>query len=155
MKIMKIDTQLDEDDQKILKILMQDARKKNTEIAREIGLTEGAIRKRIKRLVENRIIEGFTIKLSERMFGYRAVVSLKIGGNIKPTDIRSRILEHIPNGVELIYEVTGDIDLFVILHVEAEIFLKEAIEKIRDIPGVNEARTYVILTKHAMKTEFN
>lgn len=150
---MKFETQLDEDDQKILKILMNDARKKNTEIAREIGLTEGAIRKRIKRLVENRVIEGFTIKLSERMFGYRAIVEVKIGGNVKPTQIRSKILELVPDGVDVIYEVTGDIDLFVILHVEAEIYLKEAIEQIRGINGVNEARTYVILTKHSMSNE--
>jgi Lrp/AsnC family transcriptional regulator for asnA, asnC and gidA len=48
--------QLDELDRKIIDRLSRDARTSNREIARELDVTEGTIRARIKRLLEERII---------------------------------------------------------------------------------------------------
>jgi Lrp/AsnC family transcriptional regulator for asnA, asnC and gidA len=48
--------QLDDLDRKIIDRLSRDARTSNREIARELDVTEGTIRARIKRLLEERII---------------------------------------------------------------------------------------------------
>ncbi len=139
--------QLDSIDQKIIQILLKNSREKNTDIARQLDITEGAVRKRIKRLMEKGIIERFTIQLSERVSGIRAIVGVNIGGNVGPTMIRKKILEKIPNGVETIYETTGDIDLFVVLHMQKDIHLKNAIEEIRKISGVKQTTTFVVLNR--------
>lgn len=138
---------LDTIDQKIIQILQKNAREKNTEIARQLKITEGAVRKRIKKLVENGVIEGFTVNLSEQMAGIRAIVGVNIGGTVGPGIIKDKIFEKIPSGVEAIYETTGDIDLFVILHMQKDLHLKNAIETIRKINGVQQTTTFVVLNK--------
>ncbi len=147
---MKFDAQLDELDKQILNLLLVNSREKNTVIARKLDITEGAVRKRIKRLEENGVIEAFTIKLSDNMSGFRVIVQVKIGGNVGPTQIKDEILSNtdLAKGVEDIFEVTGDVDLFVVLHMTSESSIKEAIEKIRSINGVNKTTSYFVLTRH-------
>ena len=145
---------LDSIDQKIIQILQKNAREKNTEIARQLNITEGAVRKRIKKLLERGIIEGFTIRLSEQMAGIRAIVGVNIGGTVEPGKVRDKIFEKIPHGIEAIYETTGDIDLFVILHMQKDVHLKNAIESIRKVNGVEHTTTFVVLTKSVSQPEF-
>lgn len=149
---MKISRNLDDTDSRILKILQRNGRAKNTEIARELDVTEGAIRKRIKRLVDTKVIERFTVQISPSLSGIRAIVEVKIGGSVRPTKIKELIFKSIGSGVEWLYEVTGPVDLFVVLHRDTEYEIKDAIEKIREIEGVEETRTHVVLTKQDSRT---
>ena len=50
-----MDPTIDERDRKILEILQDNSRLSNTEIAKIIGVSEGTIRKRIKRLIDEGI----------------------------------------------------------------------------------------------------
>jgi len=151
---MKFDAQLDELDRKILDLLLVNSREKNTVIARKLDITEGAVRKRIKRLEESKVIESFTIKLSDNMAGFRVIVQVKIGGNIGPTQIKQYIIadDELASGVEDIFEVTGDVDLFVVLHMTSESSIKEAIEKIRSFEGVAKTTSYFVLTRNNLST---
>ena len=54
---------LDPLDDKILKILQADSRRPFVEIAGEIGLSESAVRRRVKNMVNNGVIAQFTIEL--------------------------------------------------------------------------------------------
>ena len=47
---------IDSFDEKIIKILQNDARKPFVEIANTIGLSESAVRRRIKNLTDNNVI---------------------------------------------------------------------------------------------------
>ncbi len=57
-------------DEDILKILLNNAKIKNTEIARKLNVSEGAIRKRIKKLEEEGIIKGYSAKVNIKKLGY-------------------------------------------------------------------------------------
>ena len=54
---------LDDKDKKILEMLMEDARRTYSNIAKEVGLSESTIRKRVIKLQDEGIIEKFTIKI--------------------------------------------------------------------------------------------
>ncbi len=54
---------LDEQDKKILEMLIQDSRRPYREIAEEVGLSESTIRKRVIKLQETGVIEKFTITI--------------------------------------------------------------------------------------------
>ena len=60
---------LDKFDKELLRILQDNSRLKNTDIARKLDVTEGAIRKRIQKLIDNNYIEKFTIQVNEDIFG--------------------------------------------------------------------------------------
>ncbi|MHA1681329.1 MAG: Lrp/AsnC family transcriptional regulator, partial [Promethearchaeota archaeon] len=57
---------LDNRNKKILCMLMEDSSRSLREIAEELGISESAIRKRIKKIQEMGIIEKFTIKLNPK-----------------------------------------------------------------------------------------
>jgi len=48
---------VDEVDNKIIAALRQDGRKSNVELGREIGVSEGTIRKRVARLIQEGIMQ--------------------------------------------------------------------------------------------------
>ncbi|MGZ4849913.1 MAG: Lrp/AsnC family transcriptional regulator, partial [Candidatus Bathyarchaeia archaeon] len=54
---------MDEKDKEIIKLLKDDARAGYGEIGAKIGLSEGAIRKRIKTLTDDNVIRKFTVKI--------------------------------------------------------------------------------------------
>ncbi|MCY3414851.1 MAG: Lrp/AsnC family transcriptional regulator [Candidatus Heimdallarchaeota archaeon] len=138
---------LDDFDRKLLKLLQENSRAKNTELAQELNVTEGAIRKRIKKLVESKYIEKFTIKLNEvKLPTTSAIVQIMIGGDMSPENIKDEILGNV-NGVDTIYETTGEVDLFCIFNTSGDHALKDAIEKLRSIEGVKSTKTFVALQK--------
>ncbi|MDR2203843.1 MAG: AsnC family transcriptional regulator, partial [Nitrososphaerota archaeon] len=55
---------MDETDKKIIKILKNESRAGYVEIGNQIGLSEGAVRKRIKTLTDDHVIRKFTIKVN-------------------------------------------------------------------------------------------
>ncbi len=57
-------------DKDLLLMLIKDARIPYTELARRLGVSEGAIRKRIKSLEERGVIKGYCTKVDIRGLGY-------------------------------------------------------------------------------------
>ncbi|MHB8361549.1 MAG: Lrp/AsnC family transcriptional regulator, partial [Thermoplasmataceae archaeon] len=67
---------MDERDHQIIKLLEENSRLSNTEIARELKVSEGTIRKRIKRLLDTGIIEKFSLITKKE--GQDAIILLRI-----------------------------------------------------------------------------
>lgn len=57
---------LDEKNKKILAMLMEDSNRSMASISEKVDISESAVRKRIKKLIENRVIEKFTIKINPK-----------------------------------------------------------------------------------------
>ncbi len=69
---------LDEVDQKILKLLLDDARASISRIARELGLSRPTVRRRIKRLIESGVIKGFSVIVDDSMLkGFQLICLFK------------------------------------------------------------------------------
>ena len=73
---------ISEKDMIILEILMRNARTPFAEIARRIGVTEAAVRKRVRKLEELGIIKGYRAVVDPKKIGY-SVVAL-VGFDIEP-----------------------------------------------------------------------
>ncbi|MCD6591994.1 MAG: Lrp/AsnC family transcriptional regulator, partial [Thaumarchaeota archaeon] len=88
------------------------------------------------------IIKRFTIEV-DKGYGVRAVTFLQFEPSLPP----KRIVDEIAKiaGVETIYELTGRFDALAILSAPSIIELNERIDKIRNIEGVKNTETAVIL----------
>jgi len=64
---------LDERDKIIIEILTKDARTPFTEIAKALGISETAVRKRVKALEEAGVIKQYTIVIDPSKLGYNLV----------------------------------------------------------------------------------
>ncbi|KAA0009450.1 MAG: Lrp/AsnC family transcriptional regulator [Thermoplasmata archaeon] len=138
---------LDEIDKKILEILQKNARTPYTQIAKEIGLSEGAIRKRVESLEKKGVIKKYIAIIDPRKIGYNSITLL--GLDAEPTklfDIANEIakIEEAKN----VYLSTGDHMIM------AEIWAKDGKElsdilanKIAKIDGVKRICPAIILEK--------
>jgi DNA-binding Lrp family transcriptional regulator len=132
----------DEIDEKILRILQADARRAFVDIANEIGLSESAVRRRVKNLVEGAIIKRFTIELgaSDKT---SAITLISVASTADTSAVSTRLMEL--NGVKVVYEITGQYDIAAIISAPAIVDINRCIDDIRKIDGVSDTDTVIIL----------
>ncbi len=98
---------ISEKDLTIIRILEQDARTPYTKIARELGVTEAAVRKRVRKLERAGIIRGYRAVIDPKKLGYNVVA--QIGFDVDPehyVDVLSRV-RAFPE-VRRMFSTTGD-----------------------------------------------
>ena len=98
---------ISEKDIAIIEFLMKDARMPYTEIARRLGVTEAAIRKRVKKLEEEGIIKGYRAVVDAKRIGYKIVA--EIGFDVTPENY-VKVIETVKNMPEVkrMKSTTGD-----------------------------------------------
>jgi Lrp/AsnC family transcriptional regulator for asnA, asnC and gidA len=74
---------MNENDRKIVEILMENSRTPLTDIANQLGVSESTIRKRVKYLEDNKIIKKYTAVVDPAKLGYRSVTIL--GLDVEPS----------------------------------------------------------------------
>ena len=133
---------MDEKDKHIIKILKSDGRASYGAIGEKIGLSEGAVRKRIKILADTGVIRKFTVKIG--ISEGAEAITLLATNPASPTQEVSRRIKDIPN-VETIYEVTGEYDIVVVISGINVVEVNECIEKIRRVEGIMKTNTMIVL----------
>lgn len=106
----RIVLQIDELDARIITLLRKDGRRTNVAIARQLGVAEGTVRKRIERMVRDRVIQ-IGAWADPLKVGYPNYVNLEL-------QVRLRDIEAIAQGLAELPEIfflgfcTGRSDLF-------------------------------------------
>jgi Lrp/AsnC family transcriptional regulator, leucine-responsive regulatory protein len=133
---------MDEKDKQIIEILKDDGRAGYGEIGAKIGLSEGAVRKRIKTLSDEGVIRKFTVKIGVAE-GAQAITLLTANPAF-PTQEVSKKIQAIPN-VETTYEVSGEYDIVAVISGMNMTEVNECIEKIRMVEGIMKTNTMIVL----------
>jgi len=133
---------LDEKDKQIVKLLKDDSRAGYGEVGTKVGLSEGAVRKRIKALTNDGIIRKFTVKIS--LAEGAQAITLLTANPAYPTQDVSRKIQVIPN-VETTYEVSGEYDIVAVISGMNMTEVNECIEKIRMVEGIVKTNTMIVL----------
>lgn len=92
---------LDEYDRKILTVLREDGRITVTDLAQRIGLSKTPCQQRLKRLIDNRVILGFTALIDPAKLALDHVAFTEV----KLSDTREKALEEFNAAVRRIPEV--------------------------------------------------
>lgn len=137
---------MDDIDRKIVALLRTDARRSFQDIGTHVSLSAPAVKRRVDRLQADGVIRSYAAVVDPAAMGWHthAVVALYCEGRMNGAEVRDAI-EPIPE-VESAYTVAGEASA--ILHVRAEDtqHLEEALERIRDTPGVRRTHTQVVLS---------
>jgi DNA-binding Lrp family transcriptional regulator len=138
----KMSASTDEIDARIIRILQEDSRRAFVDIANEIGLSESAVRRRVKNLVDRGIIKRFTIELgvSDKT---SAITLISVASTADTSAVSNRLMEL--NGVKVVYEITGQYDIAAIIAAPAIVDINRCIDDIRKIEGVSDTDTVIIL----------
>ncbi|MFQ3344407.1 MAG: Lrp/AsnC family transcriptional regulator [Candidatus Poseidoniales archaeon] len=137
---------IDSLDRGILSVLRDNGRAPYVDIAKAVGVTERTVRTRMRKLEEEGVIRGYTVR--EAGIGLSALIRMKIGAG---TEIGSLAGEFAGwNGVESVYEISGDADLIVIVHVDDTAGLRNMLDKMwMAAPGdISSTQTELVLEQY-------
>ena len=139
---------LDGFDWKILAVLRENARATNVEIAQRVGLSEAPCSRRIRRLEEIGVIEGYAARLDPEAVGvgFRAYVTLVLDYITGSTaqEFIDRIAE-IPEVVSC-YIVSGGYDaILFVAAADSRAYSDIVFYKLRQIPGVKDVRSSFLM----------
>ena len=133
---------LDELDRQIIERLAKDARVSNRFIANELGVTEGTIRTRIKRLQADNLIQ-FTVVTDFRMAGSPSLVMIGIQADPSRVATLADQLSDIP-GINCVIVLLGRYSLLAMgLFSSVQQVNRVVTERIRALEGVLDVETSI------------
>ncbi len=132
----------DKTDERILEFLQKDSRESFVEIGKKLKLSESAVRRRVKNMVDNRIIEKFTVQIGETN-STSAIVLISVDSSIDTSKVSTKLTKL--SAVKTVYEITGQYDISVIIRAQNITVINTCIDDLRKIPGVIDTNTVIIL----------
>ena len=135
---------LDATDRDLLAALLEDARISQRGLAKRVGVAQGTITNRLRRLEGMGIIKGYTVLLDAESIGWTMTVitglTIQKGSMI---DVQQQIAAD-PR-VFAVYDVTGDYDSMVLARVRGRKDLDDLTKTVFTLQGVQRSFTQVVL----------
>ncbi|MAJ01196.1 MAG: AsnC family transcriptional regulator [Euryarchaeota archaeon] len=135
---------LDETDLRLLSLLNEDARQSQRQLARELGVAQGTVTNRIRRLEDGGVISGYSAVLNPEKVGWTMTImaGLRIVKG-RMIDVQQKIAAD-PR-VFAVYDVTGDWDSMVLARVKDRKDLDNLTKTVFTLDGVARSFTHVVL----------
>ena len=108
---------LDEIDERLLTLLRDDARQTIAQLAKELGLSRGAIYSRLARLEEEKIVAGYTVRLGHAFAASRVRAHMMIKTLPRFHREVEQALASLPL-VQAIHAISGEYDIIAMLEAE-------------------------------------
>jgi Lrp/AsnC family leucine-responsive transcriptional regulator len=137
---------IDATDREILKILQQNARVSNAEIARQVGMAPSAILERIRKLEGRGVIKGYEVRIDPAALGlnllaYIMVRTKDFGGELRTGEVLAEIEE-----VQEVHHIAGEDCFLVKARVrDARTLGRLLRERFASGDGISSTRTTIVL----------
>ena len=132
----------DKTDEKIIEYLKKDSRESFVDIGKKLKLSESAVRRRVKNLVDNKTITKFTIEVGEEN-ATKAIVLISVESTMDTSKVSSKLISL--DGVKTVFEITGQYDIAVIMSASNITAINNGIDAIRKVSGVIDSNSVIIL----------
>ncbi len=136
---------MDELDRKIIALLQMDGRASNAKIAREVGVSEGTVRRRLRKLLDDDVVRVVAVPNLEKLgFSTTALIGLQTGPG--RSDEVAEALVDLPEA-HYVSVTTGAYDVFLWVGLESAESLGQFLRnKIGSIQSVQRTETFVNLS---------
>ncbi|SNZ16272.1 transcriptional regulator, AsnC family [Natronoarchaeum philippinense] len=132
---------MDDLDREILDVLRRDARTPYTEIAEQVGTSEGTVRNRVDRMTDEGVIDRFTV--STRTGNVKAMLEVSVAVDVDTTAVSERMAEW--QLVDFVWQVSGEEDVVLVVDAADTQALNELITRARELEDVVSTKTRLIL----------
>ena len=139
---------IDQIDRKILRALQTDGRQSNLELAERVSLSPTATTERVKRLIREGFVEGFSARLSPEKLGRGLLVFVEVKLDRTTSDVFEAFATAVRRSDDVMecHMVAGGFDYLVKARVGGmnayRAFLSDVI---LPLPGVRETHTYAVM----------
>ena len=138
--------QIDELDEKILRLITKNARIPFLEVARECGVSGAAIHQRVQRLLNLGVVSGSEFIVNPSKLGYNTCAYM--GLYLEKAKYHTQVVEAIKNIPEIVecHYTTGSYAIFVKIQTKTNTHLKRIIdEELQEVEGIARTETFISL----------
>lgn len=138
---------IDDIDERIVALLVEDARATYAAIGDEVGLSAPAVKRRVDRLVAGGVITGFTAQV-DRQAGrahVEAFIELFCRARTSPQKVRDMVVD-LPQVVSC-WTVTGEPDALLLVRTSDIAELEATLQDIGEHPNTERTRSIVVLSQ--------
>ena len=138
---------MDDIDRQLITLLRKDARTPVATLADKLGVSRGTVSNRLRRLEDDQLIVGYTVRLRPEAEPHRvrAFMSIEVQGP-KGDEVRRALRGH-PHVVTL-HTTNGRWDLVAELHAASLEQFDRVLNEIRRIEGIAHSETSLLLSTH-------
>jgi Lrp/AsnC family transcriptional regulator for asnA, asnC and gidA len=137
---------LDKIDHKIIQRLLEDGRASFSSIAKDVNLTDVAIKKRFDSLLRKGVIKRIGAELNLKVLGYENPIFVQIRTELGKNKELFKKINSMDYVLEL-YQVLGEYNLLAKLIVPDLDFAERFINELGKIDGVLDIKTQVVLSE--------
>ena len=138
--------EIDNIDLKILEILLKNAKKPYTEVAKQVFVSGGTVHVRMKKLEDMGLVEGTTLKLDYTKLGYD--ITAFIGIFLSKSALYDEVIAELKQIQEVVnvHYTTGNYSMFAKIHCKDTQHLKDVLhDKIQRVEGIVRTDTMISL----------
>jgi DNA-binding Lrp family transcriptional regulator len=138
---------MDRLDIKLISLLRENARLSVAELAKQLSVSRGTVQNRIDKLVEQRVLLGFTVRTASEVAAHRvrAVMMISVDGD--RSDAILAALRGYPE-VRALHTTNGRWDIVAELGADSLEAFDAVLRGIRTIKGVSNSETSLLLSTH-------
>lgn len=137
---------LDDIDNRILALLMDDARMPTSTIAKHVDIARTTAIARINNLEKRGVIAGYGVRLNQELYQPAVRAYVGIVADARKAAMLVKLLQKMPE-VETLCAVSGTVDYMLTLRCQSTAELDRLLDQIGNIDGVRQTSTSIILTK--------
>jgi Lrp/AsnC family transcriptional regulator for asnA, asnC and gidA len=137
-------TKLSEDDLALLRELQMDGRASYSKLSKKTGIPNSTIHDKVKRLISNGVIKGYTIIIDKEKVGLDNVAIIGVETGAKQFRDVAKNLCEIREIVE-VYGTTAEFDLMVKVRASSRDELSNVLNQMRSVDGVDDIYVSSIL----------
>jgi Lrp/AsnC family transcriptional regulator for asnA, asnC and gidA len=141
--------QLDETDRAIVAHLQYNGRMPFTDIAADLGISEGSVRRRVKQLIDSGVLQIVGI-VEPQYLDWQAAGMIGVTVQAGQVDAVAHQIAQFPE-VSYLFMASGGFDLFVEVYCRDREHLASFLsQKLQRVPGVERTETFMILRMYKL-----
>ena len=135
----------DATDQRIIALLRENARASTAQLGRRLGLARTTVQSRIERLLHNKVIAGFTLRMGAERERGQLLAHVMITAIPKLLTRVEATLRGLPE-VRKLYSVSGQHDFIAVLVTDSVGEMDKILDRIGALPGVDRTDSSIVLS---------
>lgn len=147
---------MDERDRRILRLLQRDGRMTNVELSKQANLSPAATHERVRRLQQDGVIEGYSVKLNPAKLDRALLVFVQITLDRTNEAVFEQFAETVARKPEILecHMVAGGFDYLIKVRVRDMRAYREFLGRtLSGLPGVRQTHTYTVMEEVKNSTD--
>lgn len=147
---------MDERDRRILRLLQRDGRMTNVELSKQANLSPAATHERVRRLQQDGVIEGYSVKLNPAKLDRALLVFVQITLDRTNEAVFEQFAEAVARKPEILecHMVAGGFDYLIKVRVRDMRAYREFLGRtLSGLPGVRQTHTYTVMEEVKNSTD--